>query len=817
MFSGLFQDFRYGLRNLGRSPGFTVVAALILALGIGANTTIFTVVNGCFFAPPPHVVEPERLVRPNLATAEDSGMWWSHPDFVFFREHNTVFSGMCAYEPDGMVLTAATGGGKQSVDAWYVSENYFDVLGIRPAAGRTFRPEEGRAPGGHAVVVISHGLWQRSFGGQSDVIGSSLRLNGNPFTIVGVAPEHFHGASPIESAPDVYVPLMMQPVLTPSPADWLHRAEDMYIGWLQILGRLEPEVALEVAQAEMDALMASLQEEFPAPKWATDGMLVRLSPHFQFEPDLRSRLVTLTRMLVAVVGVVLIIACANIAILLLVRASARSRDIGVQVALGAHRNRIVRQLLVESLLLSSLGGVGGYLVAFWSADIAARAFPFTFGIDFNPDGRVLTFTLAVSTAAAVLFGIAPAILASRADIVTLIKSRESGKPRSVLRSVLVVAQVAMSIVLVAGAVQFVRSLHHAESVDLGFETERRLLVSLNLTNHRYSQEDIRNFVLRGLERIENLPGVVRAATTLHIPFRGRWGSRIRTEGSDPEEGARVASFNSVSPGYFQTMGIPLMAGRDFTVRDDTNAPLVAVLNEAAARMLWPDGDGLGKTFLKSDERITVVGIAKNSKYQELAEQPTPFVYVPALQPFATFTGRISFLVQTAGEPMSLAGSVKNAIHDIDPDLAFMSVQTIEDAVERVLGRYRVAATVVSLFGLLALVLAVMGLYGVLSYLVVRRTRTIGIQMALGATQGRVARGILKEGLQLSLLGVSFGIPLALASSRFVESFLYDINPKDPVTFFVVALVLTAVACLAGVMPALRASRVNPIDSLREEG
>jgi len=815
MFAGLAQDLRLGVRALGRSPGLVVAAVLILALGIGANTTVFTVVNSCFFASPPHVVEPERLVRANLATHMDHSRSWSFPDYVFFRDHSSLFAGMCAYEPTGMALTATTGEGKRSVSARYVSDSYFSVLGIRPAAGRLFGPEEGRAPGASAVVVISHGLWQSHFGGDAEATGAHIRLNGHTYTIVGVTPEHFGGSSPVESAPDLYVPLMMQPMLSRTSADWLNRVPDEYFGWLTVLARLEPNVTLEAAQAEIDALETSLEEAFPAPKWATGGQRVVLSPHFQYDPRVRGRLLSLTRMLMAVVGFVLLIACANVALLLLTRASARSRDIGVQVALGARRGRILRQLLVESLLLASAGGAAGFLLAFWSADLVAQAFPFSFSTGFRPDLSVLAFTVSVAVGAAVFFGVAPALAAARADVVTLIRSRESGGTRSPLHSLLVVTQVALSIVLVAGSVQFARSLHNAQSVDLGFETESRLLVSLNLTNHGYSQEDIRRFVVVALERLEAVPGVSRASTTLQTPFRGGWGSRVWREG-EAEGEARPATFNSVSPGYLSAMGIPLLAGRDFTLHDDIDAPRVAIINEAAARTLWPEDDAVGQSFVKSDERVTVVGVARNAKYHELSEQAAPHIYVPALQPFATFTGSISFLVQATSARVSVARSVQEAIQAIDPDLAFTSVQTMEECVERAVGRYRVGATVVGLFGLVALILAAVGLYGVLSFLVVRRTRIIGIKMALGATRGRVARSVLGHGLKLSLLGMVIGIPMALASSRFVESFLYGVSPEDPVTFSVAPLVLTAVASLAGFLPAHRASRLDPMEALREE-
>ena len=478
----------------------------------------------------------------------------------------------------------------------------------------------------------------------------------------------------------------------------------------------------------------------------------------------------------------------------------------------------MRQLLVESLLLTLLGGVGGYLVAFWSSDLVARTFPFSFGIAFEPDATVLAFTMIVAAGAALLFGTVPALLASRSDVASLIKTRDSGATRSPLRRALVIAQVALSTVLVIGSVQFVRSLRSAEAVELGFETERRLLVSLNLASHGYETSDMGPFIENVLDRLEALPGVVRASTTLHTPFRGQWTGSFVPEGADSEEESERASFNAVGPDYFRTMGIPVITGRDFTKADDAEVARVILMSEAAARKYWPDGDWIGKTIsgAGSEAKTTVIGVVRDANYHELGEEPVPRIYLSALQPFMSFMGRVNFLVQTAGDPLSVSGMVQSEIHKVDPDVAITSVTTMKDCVERVLGRYRVGATVVGLFGTLALALAAIGLYGVLSFLVVRRTRAIGIQMALGATQTRIARSVVGEGFKLALVGIALGIPLALVSVDFIESFLYGIEPKDPATFSVVPLVLAAVACLAAFLPARRASRVNPIDALREE-
>ncbi|HSF40086.1 MAG TPA: ABC transporter permease [Thermoanaerobaculia bacterium] len=802
------QDVRYAFRSLLKSPGFTAVAVVILTLGIGANATIFTLVSELFFEPPAGVGEPGGVVRLHRFNKQDPEEWWSHPDYVYFRERNRSFSGLAAYSPDLVPVTVATplGGDRPlRAEAAYVSGNFFDVLKVRPAAGRGFLPQEGAAPGQAAVVVVGHGFWRRSLGGNPEVVGSPLRLNGHPFTVVGVAPAEFQGVSPVEPAADLWVPVTMHPVLTPSESDWLNRVKDSEVSWLQVLGRLRPGTSPEAAKTDMDLLSAAFTQEFP--ETAREGQRVELMPSFQLLATAKSQLEKLAGLLLAVVALVLLVASANVAILLLARATARRKDFGVRVALGANRRRIVSQLLAESVLLSLAGGIGGYLLAFWTASLASRALPFQFAVGFAPDARVLALTLAVATASAVLFGLAPALQASRADVVSLIKLGDPGSGRSRPLEILVVAQVALSIVLVAGAALFVRSLRAAESVDLGFQTENRLLVSMNLANHGYDKEGLIRFVDQAVERTAALPGVRRVSTVQLAPFGGRWRTGFH-EG--PLVGSQV-NVNAVGPGYFEAMGIPLVAGRGFTAQDREESPRVLIINETLARRLWPNGDPVGQTFGLWGEPKTVVGVVKNAVYHELGEAPVQHVYLPTLQVGAK---DFSLLLETAGNPKALARSVEDAIHSIDPDVAIAKIATMEEAIEKVFGRYRVSATLVTLFAAIALTLAAVGLYGTLSYLVAQSRRAIGVRLALGATAKRIVRSVVTRGLVLSGIGIVLGIAAAWGASRLVEGFVYGVSPQDPATFVLVAVILVAVTCLASCLPALRASRVDPVDVLK---
>jgi predicted permease len=513
--------------------------------------------------------------------------------------------------------------------------------------------------------------------------------------------------------------------------------------------------------------------------------------------------------------VVLVIAVANLSILLLARASARQREVGIRAALGAGRSRVIRQLLTESCLLALLGGLGGLIMAFWTARLAAGLAPVTFAVDFRPDARVVLFTLGVSALTAILFGLAPAWQLSRADIVAFLHRGSSRGPRTSLRNVLVVAQVALSIVLVTGAGLFVRSLVSARGVDLGFEPENKLAVSVQLGNHGYDETTGNQFILSILDRLEALPGAELATTSWHTPFRGMWVSGVRapgTEYADEDNGAE-SGFNRVAPRYFEAMGIPMVDGREFTRADDLLATPVVIVNEAFAEQVWPEERAVGKILQRRDADMTVVGVARNANYYEVGEEPERQVYLPQLQQYSS---RVTFLVVTRGDPLALSRAVDGQFRTLDPNIALYDVRTINDVIDAELAPYSVMAILVSLFGGLALFLASVGLYGVQSYLVAGRTREIGIRMALGAEERQVAGGVVMRSLLLAGIGILVGVGASLGLARLVQGMLFGVSERDPLTFVTVPLVLLAAALLATFLPARRASRVDPIVALREE-
>lgn len=810
----LWNDIRLALRGLRRNAGFTLAATVILGLGIGANTTVFTLVSTLFLEPPPLIVEPDRLVRINRTTDGTGFGALAYPDYLYYEENNELFDGILAYDPSGLALTLGFGDGNAPGRGWLVSHNYFDVLGVRPAAGRWFLEEEDRTPGTHSVTVISHSLWQSAFGGSPDAVGATVTLNGNPFTIVGVAPEGFRGASPAEAPPDLWTPIHTQPILAPVGGDFpLRRVQGNVWVWLYGMGRLEDGATVEAAQTHMDGLASYLEATFP--EW-NEGWGIALSPSYRFHPPDGTSLATVTRLLIAVVGLVLIIACANVAVLLLARGSARSRDVAVRAALGAGRSRILRELLTESLLLALFGSALGLAVTYWSADAVAALLPLGFTVTFEPDWRVMAFATLLAGTTAVVFGLVPAWQVARVDCHTVLKGSEN-TPRSLRgRNLLVIAQVALALMVVTAAGLFARSLATARGIDLGFETEDRMLLSVNLTNHGYTEDEGRAFIADALDRVRNVPGVRSAATTRLVPFQGRWSTGVHPPGSDANEGAqRDLGLNAVSPGYFETMGIRLLSGRGFTSQDVVGQGFnAAVINRSTADAFWPGQDPLGRTFGAEEDREgwTVVGVAEDVHLYGLEEETPLFAYLPVLDRYAS---GVVFIVDTGGDP-GVPGGVREAIHGIDPTLAFTRSSSLTQVVDGVLARYRVTATTVGLFGLLALALASVGLYGVLSYAVTRRSREIGIRVALGASGGQVGRSVLRQGMALAAVGSAVGLVGSVAGTRLLSGFLYGVGPRDPLTMAAVPLVLLAVAASASLLPAWRATRVHPTEVLKSE-
>ena len=831
----LWQDVRYGFRVLRASPGFAAVAILSLALGIGANTSIFSVVNAALLRPLP-VTEPDKLLFVFNGSRADPYSVSSYPDYIDYRDKNEVFSDLLTYS--GITMSARSDDQTDLISGSIVSGNFFDVLGLRAALGRTFSPEEDKTPNTHPVAVISHGLWERRFGSNPNVIGQQLTLNGHDFSIIGVTGAGFNGPEVLETN-DIYVPMMMQALVRPPRGGFSGDMNPDLLGrrgsrWLRIIGRLKPGVSIEQAQAAITTIAAGLEQAYQEDNRNT---IATLFPVSKVDPQGYTQLISVAGLLLAVVAIVLLIACANVANLLLARASARRREIAVRLALGASRSRLIRQLLTESVLLSLAGGVVGLLLALWTIDVLKTTPPpdgmFSFKLDYHLDGRVLAFTFLLSLATGVIFGLAPALQASRPDLVPALKDESpaaaQGRRRFSLRNLLVVAQVALSLVLLIGAGLFLRSLNNAQAIDPGFNADKILNAQLNINLLRYTKPQGKEFYRQVIERVEALPGVESARLARVVPMSGsgRTSSFLiqgqqapdsvnRSEGTDVQENTYTVNANVVGLKYFSTMGIPLLRGRDFTAQDSEGAPLAVIVNEALARRYFEGEDPLGKRVSfrgASGPWSEIVGVARDSKYRTLGESPRTVAYVPLAQNHET---GMTLHVRTIGDPATLAASVRREVQALDQNLPVTSLQRLTEVLAGSLFAARMGAVLLAIFGSLALLLAAVGLYGVMSYAVSRRTREIGIRMALGAGGGNVLRLVLKEGMSLVAVGVAAGLLVAAAATRLLASFLYGMSPLDAITFVAIPVVLALVALLASYVPAHRAAKVDPMVALRYE-
>jgi len=824
MIADLWQDLRYGARMLLKSRGFTAVAALSLSLGIGANTAIFSLADKVMIRKLP-VEEPERLVVVNVDSGRGLGTVFTYPDFADYRAGNEVFEDLVCYAQ--RALTLNEGGQAERIQGTIVSGNYFTALRIQPALGRGFVPEEDKTRGSHPVVALSYGLWQRRFGADPGLVGKALNLNGVNFTVVGIAPPEFTGAVP-GIAPDVYVPVMMQGQVSPSwKFDPLFGPRSRNLSWLEVLGRLKPGVSREQATAAMTALGSQIAKANPNP----DGS-PRFEPKFVLEDGSRGHTYLLRdlrfplQMLMATVGLILLIACANVANLLLARAGARQKEIAVRLAVGAGRGRLIRQLLTESALLSTLGGVGGLALAASISGLVVSYTPpnnfSTLTLDNRLDLRALGFTVAISLVTGFLFGLAPALSASRPDLVSALKDETAllGKRfrRLSLRNLLVVAQVALSVIVLVGAGLCVRSLQKLQAIDEGFDPAKALVMSADVSLSGYDKERGLRFFPELIERVKLLRGVEAVSLAAQVPLGGGISSPMKAEGYAPKPGEDMSSdFNIVGTDYFRTMKIPLLQGREFVQSDTTTAPQVVIINETAARRFWPDQNPVGRRLTLGrapDEEVReIVGVVKDSKYRRLNDESRPTAYVPFAQ---DYRANMALHVRTTGEPGAMLAAVRREVQALDASLPLYNIKTLEEQKSGSLYTSRMAAMLLTAFGLLALGLAALGLYGVMAYAVNRRTRELGVRMALGAQTGDVLKLILTQGLKLALLGVGVGLLAALALTRWIESLLFDVRPTDPLTFTVIAVVLTLVALVACWIPARRAAKVDPLVALRSE-
>ncbi len=805
----IWQDLRYGARMLVKKPGFTLVAVITLALGIGANTAIFSLVNTALLRPLP-VEKPGQLVSLNNVSLNLPVI--SFPNYRDFRDRNKLLGGMLAYRYTTLGLS--NNGVNERVWGYLATGNYFEVLGVKPALGRFFTPDDDRDPGGHPIAVLTYDCWQKRFAGDPQAIGKTVIVNGRNFTIIGVAPQGFYGTE-IIYRPEIWFPTMMQEQID----GWSSlEGRDQPTFFTQ--GRLKPGVTMSQAEAELKTIAAQLAREFPE---QNEGMTITLSPAGLLGAWMRGPIIGFAGVLMAVVGLVLLLACTNLANLLLARASERRKEIAVRLAIGASRWRLVRQLLTESILLSTLGGALGLLLAYWLVDAMMAFKPpidIALSTELHIDGRVLLFTLVVSALTGVVFGLAPALQATKLDLAPALKDEVSlgGYRRSYLRNGLVVLQVSLSLLLLICAGLALRGLQRAQLLDPGFTPQNALEMSFDLNMQGYDVPRTQEFRRHLLERVRALPGVQYAGLSSFVPLNLAVGSNpIYVEGQSEQRGANVpmAMAAIATPGFLAALDARLIQGRDFTERDSESKQDFAVVNETFARRFWPGQSALGKRFSYAGSAgpwIEVVGVIQDGKYFSLSEEAKPFVYT-TLRPWS---GSLIMVARTTGEPQSAMAAIRREFQQLDATLPVFNVKTMVEHMAMPLFPARVAATLLGGFGLLALLLAAIGIFGVLSYAVTQRTREIGIRMALGAQAGAIFKLVVGQGLKPAALGLGIGLACAFAGTRLMSSFLYGVSALDTVTFAGVSLLLALVALLACYIPARRATRVDPMIALRCE-
>jgi predicted permease len=812
--NGWLQDFRYAWRQLGKSPAFTLTVVVTLALGIAANSTIFSWINATLLDPIPGAVRTRELVSLMRGERNDSPVPpFSYSDYADLRAQNQSFSGLMAYQDNPVSLT---GNGKaERVFGADVSANFFEVLGARPILGRAFLPQEEQSQGSAAVIVISHGLWQSHFGADRSVIGRTLEINRHPFIIVGVAPPAFIGPKTALKC-DIWAPLTGENDRILFGATKRMEGRGWY--FLQLLGRLKPGVPMATAEREIDVLMQQIAQQYPNEHRGLNT--ISFDPLWRSPFGANVYLAKTLPILLAIAAVVLLLACANVANLLLVRSLARRREIAVRLAIGANRWRLVRELLVESLLLSLASGAMAALLTTWTARTMVDFIPTTIipvALNGRVDANVLLATLLISLLASVVFGILPALRTSKLAPVTVLKedAGSGGLHKGRLARGLVVAQIALSFLLLICAGLFVRALNNAEHADPGFDAQNMLLANYDLLPAGYDRQSGIEFHRQLIAKLETIPGVESATLSDWVPlaFNKRTES-FTPEGYDPQPHETLETRRAVvGPNYFRTMRLPLVAGRDFTFQDTGASQPVAVVSEAFARRYWPQQDALGKRLRTRGQWFTVVGLARDSKHFSLNEPPEPIFYLPLLQDYRP---DVIIQVRTSGDPQVLLPQVEQAVHELNANLPVFAATSMKNSMRLSTLFERVAGSFVGASGLLALLLASVGLYGVVAYSTRQRTREIGIRMALGAGRGDVFRLVLSEGLRLVAAGLMIGLALALAFTRLLQSMLLGIGATDGLTFCSVAFILTMVAIVACCLPARRAMRVEPMVALRYE-
>ena len=809
----MLQDLRYAFRQLLKAPGFTVVAILTLGLGIGATATTFCWLQNVVDNPLPGVPRQERMAV--LTVARGKSVWHtiSPLDIADARELRNVFAGVIGSQITPACLT--DGNQPEWIYGQLATSNFFDVLGVKPVYGRTFTPDNDTQAGGNPVVVLSETYWRKRFQADPSVIGRVVRINQHPFTIIGVVPASFLGTMSGLRC-DFWAPVTMCREVANFGS--LQIREDR---WLHTQVRLQPGVTLAAAQAVLDAFSAREEQTYPRTNREFRFLVL---PFSQAPYGIQPMLVGVLRILLVVsIGVLLIVA-ANLASLLLARATVRQREIAIRLSLGATRSRLIRQLLTESLLLAAAGGVLGILFAFWAVDVLVAWIPVVYlpiGLAFSINGPTLFFTLGLAAVTGVMFGLVPALQASRPDLTVALKEggrgTGTGGGHQRLRRLLAVAEVALALTLLIGAGLCVKSLRRAEVADLGFKPDRVLLGGLRIGMNGYNEQTGKIFYRELRQRLAALPGVEAVGLAGSFPMGlercGSHGVAVDGYPRQPGEDTNIQA-TIVSPGYFDTLRIPLLAGRDFTDQDDQNAPGVAVINEAMAKRFWPGQDAIGRKFFDNGRPTTVIGVTKTGKYNTLNEPPSGFFYRPFMQGVPELNLAVG--VRMSGDPAAFADTMRREIHRLDPRVEVWLTMPMTDFIRPAFLAHHLASRLLKGLGLVALVLAALGVYGVMSYVVNQRIREFGVRLALGATDRDLLGMILREGMIMAAVGTIAGLGLALLTARGLTAVLYGVDPFDPTVFAGVPLMLAVVMLLACWLPARRATRVNPVEALRAE-
>jgi predicted permease len=809
----MFKDISYGIRMMLKKPGFTAVAVLALALGIGANSSIFSVVNAVLLRPLPFK-DPDQLVIVNETVRRESLEIRpaSYPDFIDWRDQNQSFTDIAAFDSPSFSLTGIDE--PERVPGEIVSASYFPLLGIQPKIGRTFLPEEDSTPDASPVAVMSYKLWQRRFGSDPALVGKTVKINERDFTVVGVMPEGFEGVS---GGGEVWVPMMMVSTFSSPPGNITKRGSR----WHSVIARLKPGVTIKQAQADMEAIASRLEQAYQGTNKDRGVQLV--GAHEAAVGDMRPTLIVL----LGAVAFVLLIACANVANLLLARATVRQKEVAIRTALGASRSRLIRQLLTESVLLALLGGGLGLLLAVWGVDLLVAFVGNQIPGYIKPDIdlRVLGFTLLVSLMTGVVFGLVPALQASKPGLNELLKegSRGStgGARRHRIRRLLVVVEVALALMLLIGAGLMLRSFQRLQAFDPGFRVDNLLSVRMNIPRG-YTPQQATAFRQQLVERVQGLPGAQSVGLSTDVPLDGNTSATLAAiEGLTPPDDDIRVYVHAISPNFLATLGVPLLRGRDFNIQDNDQAPAAVIISDSMARRLWPGDDPVGKRISTSRDQkgnrvwSQVVGVVGDVKYRTLIrdQNKDPDIYLPLLQ---NPDRALALAVRAQGDPSALAPAVRGEVRSLDPNLPVFNVATMRERMENDTARTRFSTLLLGVFACVAMLLAVVGIYGVMAYSVTQRTHEIGIRMALGASRADVLKLVVGEGMALVGAGVAIGLVLAFIATRVLASQLYSVSATDPATFSVVPLMLAGVALGASYVPARRATKVDPMVALRYE-